>query len=137
MPDFNLITITKTPDATTKGITLDIVNDGIKDNDILRNVELVVNGTELKGIEFLTSGDPLEFGDDSQSIMLAIRTPDSIATCTVRDLAAGVDDAAQIKVTGSVFADGLLTPAAHIAVWGYDSTDTTYRTRLNLWAPVP
>lgn len=137
MPDFNLITITKQPDATSKVITLDIINDGIKDGDILRNVELVVDGTELKGLEFLTSGDPLEFGNNSHSIMLALRTPDSIATCTVRDLAAGVDLVAQIKVTGGVFADALLTPAHHIAVWSYDPVAATYRTRLNLWAPVP
>ena len=137
MPDFNAITLTKHPDPTTKIITLDIVNDGISDNGTLRNVNLIVDGTELKGIEFLTSGDPLEFGDNSRAIGMLLRTPDSISTCTVRHLAAGVAADAQILVTGSVFADALLTPADASALWTYDVADDCFHTRLNLWAPVP
>lgn len=135
MPDFNLITITKQPDPTSKIIELDIINDGIKDGDILRNVELIVDGTELKGIAFKTSGDPLEFGDNSRSIILTMRTPDDVPSCIVRHLAAGVDAAEQIAVTGSEFADALLTPANSIGIWSYDDADTDYHTRLNLYTP--
>lgn len=137
MPDFNFITITKTPDVTTKVITLDIINDGIKDNDVLRNVNLIVNGTELKGIAFTSGGEPLEFGNNSHAIGMLLRTPDAIATCTVRHLDAGVDPAAQIRVTGGVFGDALLSPADHSALWCYDATDDTYHTRLNLWTAAP
>jgi len=137
MPAYNIVTITRAPDPTTKIITLDFVNDGIEDGEGgCRNVELVVVGAELKGIEFLMSGDPAVYSETWPGVLMMLRANLFADVVTVRNLDAGVADVSKIAVTGSVFADGYLTRAGHIGAWAYCAELGHYCTALNLWLAV-
>ena len=137
----NVKTITRAPDATTKIITLDMQGDGLQEeNGRAFNIEIIVDGEELRGIAFTIDGtDPLQYTYSWQSILLTLRTASEADTCVVKHRDSGTTDEAKINVTGSVFADGLLTRTNAIGVWSYKSDVGTghYCTDLALYVPAP
>ncbi len=138
----NVKSIIRAPDPTTKIITLDMQGDDLVDsNGKAYNVELTVDGSELRGLRFTVNNgaEDLVYGSNDQSIILALRTANEASTCVVYSLDAGVADTSKIYVTGSVFGDGVLTRAIHIGLWGYkaDVGSGHYCSDLNLWTPAP
>jgi hypothetical protein len=134
----NLALVTKAPDVDGI-ITLDYITDGIANGQGgCRNVDLTVDGTELKGIAFTENGQPTAYGAQWEGLIMALHTPELADTCTVRHMSAGVADEAKMFVTGSVLgADGILTRADHITKWSYVAEVGHYAVTINLWAPAP
>jgi len=138
----NIKTITRAPDATTKIITLDMQTDELADaNGGAYNIELIVDGEELRGIHFTVDdgAESLSYSSQAQSIGMWVRTATNAATCVVKNRDSGTDDISKINVVGNVFGDGILTRAKHGAVWGHKGDVGTghYCTDLDLWVAAP